>query len=161
MSVLAYLGSQFTQFHTAGWMYWFFTSFSFELCTWPEAISRWIQQKNSITFCANLRKSATETLGMIRQVPGEERKSSTRVFEWHPQFTADRKRRLSFSLTSRGLFTKHLSWRKAKQSILHTTVMFYSDWVKTCDDFTQNFAEKNSWMLHHNNAPFHTSFSTK
>jgi hypothetical protein len=64
-------------------------------------------------------RSATETLTMIRQAFGEERMSRTRVFEWHDRFRPDRKRRdrwraksracSSFSLTSRGLFTKNSS----------------------------------------------------
>jgi hypothetical protein len=44
----------------------------------------------------------------------------------------------SFSLTSRGLFTKNSSWQ-AKESIPHTTVMFYGDCVKMCKDFTSIF----------------------
>jgi hypothetical protein len=41
----------------------------------------------------------------------------------------------------KGLFTKNLSWQ-AKQSILHTTVMFYSNCVKMCKDFYPNFGDK-------------------
>jgi hypothetical protein len=45
-----------------------------------------------IRFCANLRKSGTETLAiMIRQGFGEESMSCTHVFEWHSQFMADKK----------------------------------------------------------------------
>jgi hypothetical protein len=48
----------------------------------------------------------------------------------------------SFSLpSSRGLFTKNLCWQ-AKQSIQHTTVMFYDDCMKVCEDFTQTSAIK-------------------
>jgi hypothetical protein len=38
------------------------------------------------------RKSATETLAMIRQAFGEESMSRKRVFEWHSQFRADIKK---------------------------------------------------------------------
>jgi hypothetical protein len=46
-----------------------------------------------------------------------------------------------FLFISRGLFTKILSWQ-AKQSIPHTTVMFYGDCVKTCEDCAPNFGDK-------------------
>jgi hypothetical protein len=41
----------------------------------------------------------------------------------------------SFSLTSGGLFTKNLS-SLTKQSIPHTTMMFYGDCVKMCENFS-------------------------
>jgi hypothetical protein len=44
-----------------------------------------------MNFCANLGKSAMETLAMIRKVFGEESMSRTWAFEWHAQFRADRK----------------------------------------------------------------------
>jgi hypothetical protein len=43
-------------------------------------------------------------------------------------------------VTSRRLFTKNSSWQ-ARQSILHTTAMFYGDCVKMCEDFTLNCDE--------------------
>jgi hypothetical protein len=49
------------------------------------------ERRMCIKFCANLGKSATETLAMIRQAFGEESKSRTRVFEWYARFKADRK----------------------------------------------------------------------
>jgi hypothetical protein len=63
MIVLAYLGSQCTKFHAAGWKGWFLLSFYLGSCVWPDAISRWIQQRVCIKFCV---KVATETLAMIR-----------------------------------------------------------------------------------------------
>jgi hypothetical protein len=45
----------------------------------------------------------------------------------------------SFSLTSRGLLTGSSSWQV---QILNTIVMFYSEWVKMCKDFTLNSGDK-------------------
>jgi hypothetical protein len=57
-------------------------------CMWSDAISRWIHQSNSIKFCANLKKSSMETLGMIRQACMS--MSHTRVFELHALLRANR-----------------------------------------------------------------------
>jgi hypothetical protein len=40
-----------------------------------------------------------------------------------------------------GLFTKNSSWQ-FKQSAPHTTLMFYSDCVKMCEDFDPNFGDE-------------------
>jgi uncharacterized protein YmfQ (DUF2313 family) len=67
----------------------------------------------------------------------------------------------SFSLTSRGLLTKNSSWQ-AKQSVPHTAVTFYANCMNMCEDFTQNFGNKRTgWLLHHDNTPSHTSYSTR
>jgi hypothetical protein len=40
-------------------------------------------------------------------------------------------------------------------------VTFYGDFVKKCEDFVPNFGDKKNWLLHHDNAPSHTSFFTR
>jgi hypothetical protein len=47
----------------------------------------------------------------------------------------------NFSSTSRGLFTKNLSWQD-KQSILHTALTFYGNCMKLCKDLSQNSGNK-------------------
>jgi hypothetical protein len=38
-------------------------------------------------------------------------------------------------------------------------VAFYGNWMKMCADLALNWRQKN-WLLHSDNAPPHTSFST-
>ena len=48
------------------------------------------EQRVCIKFCANLGKSATETLEMIQQGFGDQSLSRTQVFQWHARFKAGR-----------------------------------------------------------------------
>ena len=48
------------------------------------------EQRVCIKFCANLGKSATETLEMIQQGFGDQSLSSTQVLEWHARFKTGR-----------------------------------------------------------------------
>jgi len=48
------------------------------------------EQRVCIKFCANLVKSATETLKMIQQGFGDQSLSRTQVFQWHTQFKTGR-----------------------------------------------------------------------
>jgi hypothetical protein len=74
MIVPAYVGSQYTKFHTARWTCWSFMSFYLESCIWPDDISRMDPTVClCIKFCANFGKSGTETLAIIRHAFGEER----------------------------------------------------------------------------------------
>jgi hypothetical protein len=67
-----------------------------------------------------------ETLAMIRQAFGEESTSHTRVFEWHEEQSQEHAHNF---LRHQELFTKNSSWQ-AKQSIPHTTVTLYGNYVK-------------------------------
>jgi len=48
------------------------------------------EQRVCIKFCANLGKSAMETLKMIQQGFGDQSLSRTRVFQWHTRFKTGR-----------------------------------------------------------------------
>ena len=45
-----------------------------------------MEQRVCIKFCANLGKSATETLEMIQQGFGDQSLSRAQVFQWHARF---------------------------------------------------------------------------
>jgi transposase len=49
------------------------------------------EQRMCIKFCANLGKSATETLEMIQQNFGDQSLSRAQVFQWHARFKTGRK----------------------------------------------------------------------
>ena len=83
------LASQRAKFHVGGMTWAVFTRVYLESCTWPVAIFTKDQRKEQrvcITFCANLGKSATETLEMIQQGFGDQSLSRTQVFQWHARF---------------------------------------------------------------------------
>jgi hypothetical protein len=101
---------------------------------------------------------------MIRQVLGKENMNRTRVFEWHALFRADRERRDKHahrfpSSTSRGLFTNNSSG-KAKQSIPHSCDVLRRQHEIVRRLRPELWRQKN-WLLHHYNAPSHTSFFTR
>jgi hypothetical protein len=52
-------------------------SFGVAFGVWPDEVSQWIRQRNSIRFSAKLQKKVTENLAMNRQAFGEESMSRT------------------------------------------------------------------------------------
>jgi hypothetical protein len=137
-------------------MCWFFMSFYLESCVWSDEILQSTWLRNSMKFCENLQK--------VRHSPwqafGEESMSCTQKVQTHRNWKrqdwwrAKSRACLSFSFTSMGLFTNNLSWQ-AKQSIPNTTVMFYGNCMKMCEDFTPKFGDKRTgcyittmWHLH-------------
>ena len=60
-----------------------------ESCMWPVVIFTMDHRKEQrvcIKFCANLGKSATETLTMIKQAFRDQSSSHVQVFQWHSHF---------------------------------------------------------------------------
>jgi hypothetical protein len=90
MLILAYLGSQCTQFHATGLICWFLRYIRNSV----SSLMRFRGGSDSVhqIFFVNLGKSVTETLAMIIQALGEESMSLTWAFEWHARFRADRER---------------------------------------------------------------------
>ena len=89
----ACLASLRAKFHVGGMTWADFTHIYLESCTWRVAIFKMDQRKEQrvcIKFCANLGKSATETLEMIQQGFGDQSLSRAQVFQWHALFKTGR-----------------------------------------------------------------------
>ena len=85
--------SQCAKLHIAGWTWAVFTRVCLQSCTWPLAIFTMDQRKGRwvcIKFCANLGKSATETLTIIQPAFGDQSLSHAQVFQLHARFKTGR-----------------------------------------------------------------------
>jgi hypothetical protein len=83
------LVNQCAKLHVAGWTWAVFTNVYLGSCTWPVAIftlDKRKEQRVCIKFCANLGKSATETLTMIQVALEDQILSRTQAFQWHARF---------------------------------------------------------------------------
>jgi hypothetical protein len=155
MIVLAYPGTQCTNFHAAGWMWWFLRPF---ICSCVSGTMQFLtadqkQQRVSFVRLPPMMQSSCPGLSMVTRDGFliMSLRQSNNPPNGKVQTYLDRKRRdkweakpracLLFSLTSRGLLTKNSS-PQAKQSIQRTTVTFYGGCVKMCKDFAPNFGYK-------------------
>jgi hypothetical protein len=116
------------------------TLFYLESRIWSDAISRWIRHKDKIKLCANL--------GKVQQRPWQslDKSSGKNVYVVYgkpkPTETERRvKRKVKSMLIIFFDITKNLSWQ-VKLSIPHTTLTFYGDCVKMCEEFTPKFGDK-------------------
>jgi hypothetical protein len=131
-----------------------FKSFYLESCVWPGVISRWIRQRNSITFWANPGENAMETVEMIRQAFGKETMRRTQKVQTH----RDRKgrdmwrakSRTSHHFDNKGTVHKEfaLAGRTANSS-------YYCDVLLQLRESVRRFRPE---LWHHDKAPSHTSF---
>jgi hypothetical protein len=144
-------------------------SFYLKRCDFMTDLTK--EQWVCIRYCAKVRKSATETLEVIRQALGEESMSHTEVFVWHVQTEAkksgDRWRAKArvcslFSLTSRGLFTMNLYWQVSQFHILLWCVTLTA-WKcgKTSPETLKTELAVASWQHSVSHFPFHQEVFTK
>jgi hypothetical protein len=99
-------------------------------------------------FLANVEKNATDTLTLSRSVRRRKYEPQTESSNSQRQ---KKERQVKNKVKSiliivfdikggGGFFAEHSSWQ-AKQSIPHTTVTFYGDCLKMCEDFAPNFGD--------------------
>jgi hypothetical protein len=162
MIVLAYLGSQCTNFRVAGWTCWFLTSFYLEseYLAWCDFAMVPTTEQHKIL--SKSRKRCDEDPGNDTSVGG--RKQA-------PYTESPNSSRPKNGETGEGQSQEHAHhflWHKGDcpqrirpgrtQSILHTTVTFYGDCVNIHPEL---WRQKKNWLLHHGNALSHTSFLTR
>jgi hypothetical protein len=114
---------------------------------------------------ANLGKSATDSLAMIRQAFGEECMSRTRMFEWHVQVHQERKARQVKSKVKSMLIVLF-----DIKGIIHlagqiVNSVYYCDLLKRLREnegrlHTELWRQKNR-MLQHDNTPSRASYSPR
>jgi hypothetical protein len=110
------------------------------------------QKQQRINVCEELRQIASDDATFLSMVItgdkswiyGYDPEAKQQSFQCKSpnSLTAKPRACSSFSLTSRELFTKNLSWQ-AKQSIPRATVTFYGDCMKMCQDFALNCGDNN------------------
>jgi hypothetical protein len=127
-------------------------------------MSRWIRQRVSIRFCANVGESATETLTMIRHASGAESVGRTRAFErTSPNSPGPRQAKQAKSKVESMLFIFY-----DIKGIVHKeyVLAYYSEILQRLLENaliprSELWRQKN-WLSHENNANFFTrQFLTK
>jgi hypothetical protein len=134
-----------------------FMFFYLESFIWPDAILRWIRQRNSIKFCANFGKCDGDPGNDKTSLWGRKHELYSGV--WMAYLVQGRLKNLEAVEDQNGKHSHHFLWYQWNCSqrihpgmlnrVPHTTVMFYGSCLKKCKDFTVNF---------NNNAPSQASF---
>jgi hypothetical protein len=167
MIALVYLGSMCSEFHAAGWICWFWCPFIWSHVSGLMWFLTADQKQQHVNICKELHQITSNHAAFFPGLSLVTLRQSNTLPNGKVQNHGDRKRQdrwraksrawSSFTLTSVWLLTKNSSWH-AKRPVPLTAVMFYSDCVKMCKDFTPNFDDKRTgcciMTTHHLTLPF-------
>jgi hypothetical protein len=121
------------------------------------------EQRVCVKFCFKLGKTATETWKMLQQAFGDEFTSQTQCFEWYSHFET---RRTSIDEDPRSgrpsMSTDDIHIEAVRDLILQNrcfTIREIAEHVGITIPWKRPQLWTNqSWVLHHDNAPAHSSF---
>lgn len=131
-----------------------------------------LKQRACIKFCFNLKKSASETHKMIQEVFKDRALGRTQVFEWYVRFKAgkldddERSGRPSTSTTPEKIAQIQKCIREDRRQTIQDIASMFGIYVlrRLRENVRRKRPElwrENTWVLHHDNAPCHTSFITR
>jgi hypothetical protein len=137
----------------------------FGVVIWPDAISQYIRQRDSIKCYKNIGKSAKDTLAMVRQ----DNVSRTRMFEWHVQTHRNRIKwdrwRASEEHTQNCVRDQEHCSQKIlpgrPNSQFRTLLLRLMATAWKCVKTSPQLWRQENRLLHHDNAQSHTFVSTK
>jgi hypothetical protein len=113
----------------------------------PDAISRMIRQRKSVAFGGNLKKKKVRRRPwqLLTNVRGRKHQPYTESPNSLKSKKARKEKRKVKSVLTTFFYIReivHKEFLQAGQSIPHTTVTFYGDCVKMCEDFAPNFGDQ-------------------
>jgi hypothetical protein len=137
----------------------------FGVVYWPNAVSQWIRQGNSVIFCTNLGKSATETLAMIRQAFSKELNEPCTESPNSPRLR--NARQANSKLKSILIIFLQIEIVPKEFLLAGQTINFvhYCDVLRRLRGNVRRLLpelwRQKNWLSHHDNAPFHASVFTR
>ena len=129
------------------------------------------EQRVSITFCFFLRKTAAETVTMLREAFKEEALSQARVYEWFSRFKRGdmsledqpQSGRSSTSRTDENIKKIRdaiiFDSRRTIDELEALTGVLWSSFQRILTEERLELCRSGEWLLHHDNAPAHTALS--
>jgi hypothetical protein len=133
-----------------------------------------LEERVCVKFCLKLRKTATKTWKILQQAFSEECMSRTQCFEWYSHFKTERTSIDEYPLSRRPstsidnvhidavlhliLQNRHLPIRETTEDIGISFGSCQAILTEAVCCKRPQLWMNHSWVLHHDNAPAHSSF---